>query len=148
MKYPIGLLPSCELFCDNIKQLPENREEPIVGTQPARELPDSFHVVQLRAVRGEEIEPEEVPMIPQPGLYIARLVISGIIQNDDQSPVAPAMAKELLEEEEERGGIEPLLRHRNQPAIGGTDRPHDPYAFASGSEEDDGINVLRRYPHE
>ena len=140
-------MPYGELFSDSIEQLAQNREESIVGAQPARELPDSLHVVEFRAIGREEIKRNALPMLAEPWSYVDCLVVTGIIQDHDQFSVLSAMAKEKPKEGEERARVELLLCHSDEPSVGSADCAHDPDALARGGEEDDGIDILRRNPH-
>jgi hypothetical protein len=55
------------------------------------ELPDSLLMIQVGAIRREEIESKHASMGCEPGSQEVRVVVLGIIQDDDEASPPPAM---------------------------------------------------------
>jgi hypothetical protein len=86
-------------------------EVPVVRGQTASELLDPLDRSELRAVRGQEQQLEDAPVFVQQRPQGGRVVVGGVVQDHDHSPVAAPMAQELPEEGLEARGIE--LRHQH-----------------------------------
>jgi len=125
------------------------REVAIVEAASSGELPDALDWVQLGAVGRQVVEAKAVHVLCSPGFVQGRVVIGGVVENQNRSTLAvPADAPELTEKIEEGGAIESLLfAPKHESAIAKTDGAVVANRPAGGVMQQDRLFDLRRHPH-
>ena len=118
-----------------------------MGTQTTGHLPNPFYGIEVWAVRGQEIKTEHMTVFPQPRFKIFGVMITGVVQDDDDLASVSKVSQELFQERLERGGVERLLLPRDQPPIADPHRPENGDTLACGSVLKNRIEVFGRHPH-
>ena len=141
--------PDAKLCIDEDGEFIDRREEPIVNPKPAQQFPNAFDRIELRAVGGKKQKREIRFLRLTPRRMEYGVVISGIVDNDDNASPRPSTDVTQMAEEPPTGlRIEVSGRWQSaQFAISQSYCPEVADAFSGGSVNAHRVLNLRRYPH-
>ncbi len=135
------------MIADRLHKIVKNGKISIVGTLVSRQLPDSFNRIQVRAIRRQKIQPEDMTVFVQPRLELPGMMPTCVIYNNQHGPALSAVADKLRQECLERRGIECFLRPPDKASVLRAHRAKEGHALARGRMQEHGVHVFRRYPH-
>jgi len=118
-----------------------------VGAEATNQLPDPLDGIELGAVRREKVEAEGMAMLIQPRLEQASVMPPGVVENYDHLPPSPALAQDLLQENEKRLCTELVGSLGHQSPVADTNGPKDADAFPGRCMENHWVHILWRHPH-
>lgn len=137
------------MLLDRDYDLIKARKIPIVQTQPPDQFPESLDRIEVRAVRWQKVQRKVIGVLVPPRLVEDRVMISGVVGNDDDAPATPGTADaEVLQKDLKALGIEAMrLPAKHHLAIPQTNGPKVADAATGRMVQHDGIGVLRGHPH-
>ena len=132
---------------DGRDEIIENGKIAVMGTLIARELPNPFHRIQVRAVRGQEIQLDDMSVLVQPRIQMPRMVPPRVVHNDNHLVILAAVMHELFQEGLKGHRVKGVGASRNKAAVVKTHGTEQRHALARRGVQQDWIRILRRYPH-
>src|SRR5580658_3792291 len=141
--------PSGELHVDDLGEFRQRGKVTIVDPELSQELPDALDRVEIGAV-GRQEEQDEIGLLKAAPFGVeGRMVVPGVVEDDDDStPTAPAALTQSAQERPTGIRIEAAFGlGGDQAAITDPDGPEVADAFSSGRVDQDWIADLRRNPH-
>jgi len=124
-------------------------EVAIVEAASSGEFPDTLDGVQIGTVGRQVVEAKAVQALRSPGFVKGRVVIGGVVENENRLTLAvPADVPELAEKVEEGRAIESLLfAAKHKSSIAKTDGTIVANRPAGGVMQQGRLFDLRRHPH-
>ena len=117
-------------------------------TETPRQFPNPFNRIEIRAVGRKKIELEPKAMLVKPRLKNSRMVMPGVVCNDDHLPIRAGMTNKDPQKSLECLGVECLGRLGDQAPVGRADGPVHRHRLAGRRMIEDGIGVFRGNPHD
>src|SRR4030065_2258154 len=91
MEHEIGFTPKPKSSKDRVHEFLQFREVSIMRTETPRQFPNPFNRIGIRAVGRKKIELEPKAMLVKPRLKNSRMVMPGVVCNDDHLPIRAGM---------------------------------------------------------
>ena len=114
--------------------LPNGRDEiiqngkiAVMGTLIARQLPNAFHRIQVRAVRRQEIQLDDLSVLVEPRIQMPCMVPPRVVHHDKHLMILAAVVQELFQEGLKGHRVEGVGTARNKAAVvktHGTEQRH------------------------
>jgi len=139
--------PRIELILNPLKQLIQFREVLVMGTQAARQLPNTFRRVQVWAVGRQEVQTQLWAMFFEPGPQVTGVMAASIVDHHHHLASGPIPAQQVTEKGLKAYGVKPLCRLTGPAAVPGTNRSKERHTLAGGGVQYNRIDVLGRNPH-
>jgi len=118
-----------------------------MDTHFASQLPDPLNRIELRTIGRQEVKTQKSPLGPQPGFQGSRMMVSGVIQNNDHFLLRETVTKKMDQKYLKCLPVKifPLLS--DQFSVPQTDRPKHPYRLMRWGVPENGVFHLGGNPH-
>lgn len=125
----------------------EGWEVPIVGRQPAGELPNPLDGIEFGTVWRQEHERNHLAVRVQPGLEQTGVVVLGVVQHQDKALATGTVFEQAHQEALEGLAVEYRFEGGDQLAGADVGRAEARHGLPRGRMQEDGVFVFRRHPH-
>jgi len=129
------------------RRVDRGAEVAVVRDDPTRELPDALLMVEFGTVGREEVQAQNVTVLPQPGPQGRGVVPSGIVHDGYDLPIAPAMPQKNAQECAKGVRVECPGALGDEISVRGAHRSKDRQALARWRLQDHGVHFFGRHPH-
>lgn len=140
-------MPTSEAFLNGFDEHCQGGEVAVVGGHPAGQFPDPLDRGKLGAVGRQEHEGQHLPVFGEEWGQQLRMVIPGIVQDDDHPFPAGPMSEQLGKEVLEGLGIEHFVHGMDELSRAETYGPEAGHRLPRGRMFQDRVLDLRRDPH-
>ena len=141
-------MPTCEACLNGFDEHGQGWEVAVVCGQPSRQLPDSLDRGELGTVGRQEYESQHLPVFREKRSQQLRMVVSGIVQDDDHPfPMGPMPEQQLGKKVLEGLGIEHFLHGMDELPRGQAYCPEASHRLPRGRMFQDRVLDLGGNPH-
>lgn len=140
-------MPTGEALLNGVDEHCQGGEVAVVGGQPAGQFPDPLDRGKLGAVGRQEHERQHLPVFREEWSQQLRVVVPGIVQDDDHPFPVGAMPEQVGKEALEGLGVEHFAHGMDELSRAKAYRPKAGHRLPRGRVFQDRVLDLRRYPH-